>query len=468
MAGRCSCSTVFTTGPAVKNLGPHETFDPASRDCGSAWNSPPCACARSGLEQPSADIERVVLAPPNVLIRIIRGGAPSPRSRATPHESMDFAWSEEQERLHASVVRFAEEELDCRIVERDAEGHFDTDLWRRCADFGVLGWAVPEAYGGSGYDFLTTSYLMEALGRGCPDNGLTFALGAQMWGVQTVLLHFGSEEQRASYLRRSIRGELIAAFAITEESSGSDAFAIETTAVRDGDEYVLNGEKVLITFGPIAGVAIVFAKTDPDAGRWGISAFLVDGDTPGYTAHPVEDKMGLRTVPFGRISLQDCRVPATALLGKEGAGASIFSFSQGWERSLVLAPQLGAMQRLLEESVALARKRTRAGVAIGKHQAVSHRIADMRLRLEMARLLLYKTAWLQQNDRPNLMEAALTKTYLSEAFVESSLDAVALHGGDGYKTETGIERNLRDAVGATIYGGTVDIQRNIIAGLLGL
>jgi alkylation response protein AidB-like acyl-CoA dehydrogenase len=380
---------------------------------------------------------------------------------------MDFAWSEEQEELYASVVRFAEG-LDSRTVERDAEGVFDTALWRRCAEFGVLGWAVPEAHGGSGHDFLTTSYLMEALGYGCSDNGLTFALGAQMWGVQTVLLHFGSEEQKASYLRRSVNGELIAAFAITEETSGSDAFSIDATAVRDGDAYVLNGEKVLITFGPIAKIAIVFAKTDPGAGRWGISAFMVDADTPGYTPHEVEDKMGLRTVPFGRISLEDCRVPASGLLGKEGAGASIFSFSQGWERSLVLAPQLGAMQRVLEECVDLARRRKRAGVSIGKYQAVSHRIADMRLRLEMARLLLYKTAWLQQNERPNLMEAALTKTFLSEAFVQSSLDAIALHGGDGYKTATGVERNLRDAIGATIYGGTVDIQRNIIARLLGL
>ena len=385
-----------------------------------------------------------------------------------PFADMDFTWSEEQERLYASVVRFARERLDPRIIERDAASDFDRDLWRRCADFGVLGWAVPERDGGSGYDFLTTAHLMEALGYGCADNGLTFALGAQMWGVQTALLRFGSEEQVSKYVRRSLAGDLIAAFGMTEEASGSDAFALGTSAVSHGDEYVLNGEKVLVTFAPIADLAIIFAKTNPEAGRWGISAFLVDADTSGYTAHPVEDKMGLRTVPFGRITLEDCRVPANHLLGKEGAGASIFSFSQGWERSLVLAPQLGAMQRLLDGCVALARGRKRGGVPIGKHQAVSHRIADMRLRLEISRLLLYKTAWLQQNDRPNLMEAALTKTFLSEAFVESSMDAIAIHGGDGYKTETGIERNLRDAIGGTIYGGTVDIQRNIIAGLMGL
>lgn len=381
---------------------------------------------------------------------------------------MEFAWTEEQERLRQDALRFAREELVHDVVAADHAGTFPAELWRRCADFGVLRWPVPVEHGGAGHSVTTVAYLMEALGEGCVDNGLTFALGAQLWGVQTALMHFGTPEQIERYLGGSMSGERLAAYGMTEVGSGSDAFGLSATAVRDGDGYVLNGEKVLITLSPIADFAIVFAKTDPDAGRWGISAFLVEADTPGYTAHPVENKMGLRTVPFGRITLEDCRVPANALLGTEGAGASIFSFSQGWERSLVLAPQLGAMQRILDECVALARGRSRAGVAIGKHQAVSHRIADMKLALETGRLLLYKTAWLQENGRPNLMEAALTKVYLSERFVEAAQAAVAIHGGDGYKTDVGIERSLRDAIGATIYGGTVDVQRNIVAGLLGL
>ena len=381
---------------------------------------------------------------------------------------MEFSWSPEQRRLHDEVVRFAEAELNDDVIARDGAGEFPRALWRRCAEFGVLGWPVPEAHGGSGHPVTTVAYLMEALGRGCVDNGLTFALGAQMWGVLTALLHFGSERQIAKYVRGSIDGTLLAAYGMTEEGSGSDAFGLDATAVRDGDGWVLNGEKVLVTLAPIADYAIAFAKTDPAAGRWGISAFLVDADTPGYTAHPVEHKMGLRTVPFGRISLQDCRVAGDAVLGKPGAGASIFSFSQGWERSLVLAPQLGAMERLLDRCREFARGRIRAGVPVGKHQAVAHRIADMKLRLETARLLLYKTAWLQENGKPNLMEAALTKIWLSEAFVESSLGAIAVHGGDGYRTDAAVERNLRDAIGATIYGGTSDIQRNIVAGLLGL
>lgn len=381
---------------------------------------------------------------------------------------MVFEFSEEEERLYETVVAFCNEHLQYDIISHDAEGTFPRDAWQRCADFGVLAWPVPLELGGKALPVTTVAHLMEGIGYACEDNGLAFALGAQIWGVQTALLHFGNEAQVRKYLPASIGGKLIGAYAITEEGSGSDAFGMAATAEPDGEGYVINGEKVLVTFAPIADYAIVFAKTDASAGRWGISAFLVDNDTPGYMAHPVEPKMGLRTVPIGRISLEDCRVPATALLGKPGAGASLFNYSQGWERSLVLAPHLGAMRRLLDQCIEVARNRRRAGVPIGKHQAVSHRIAEMKLRLETARLLLYKTAWLQQNGKANLMEAALTKMYLSECLTQSSMDAIAIHGGEGYLTAAGIERNLRDALGATIYGGTTDLQRNIVAGLLGL
>jgi len=381
---------------------------------------------------------------------------------------VDLDWNKGQRDLYESVVTFCKERLRHDVIAMDAAGRFPQDAWQRCAEFGVLGWPVPGQHGGSGYSVTSTAYLMEAIGYGCEDNGLAFALGAQMWGVQTALLHFGSDAQITRYLPGLIRGELTGAYAITEEGSGSDAYGLDSTAVADGNDFIISGEKILITFAPIADFAIVFAKTKPEAGRWGISAFLVDADTLGFTAHPMEQKMGLRTVPFGRITLDDCRVSADALLGKPGAGASIFGYSQGWERSLIMAPQLGAMQRVLDQCIDAARNRKRADTAIGKHQAVSHRIADMKLRLETSRLLLYKTAHMLENGKTTNMETALTKTYLSECFTKSSMDAIAIFGGEGYKTEAGIERNLRDAIGATIYGGTVDVQRNIVAGLLGL
>ena len=354
------------------------------------------------------------------------------------------------------------------LSRRDHEGEFSREVWRRCSDLGILRWAVPADHGGRGHDVLSTVVLMEALGYACRDNGLTFGLGVQTWGIQTTLLQFGTPDQIQRYLPGLMRGELIGAYAINEAGSGSDAFGLDTTAVAEGEQYLLTGEKTHITFAPIADFAIVFAKTNPAAGRWGISAFVVDAQTPGFTAPRAEPYTGLRTVPFGRIRLDGCRVPKANLLGKEGSGASIFNASQSWERSLVLAPQLGAMQWQLEQAVAVARSRKRNGVAIGKHQAVAHRIADMKLRLEMARMLLYRTAWLRQTGQPNMMDAALTKIYLSEAFAESSLAAIAIHGGDGYAAGGQVERNLRDAIGGTIYGGTGDIQRNIVAALLGL
>lgn len=375
------------------------------------------------------------------------------------------------ERLRADVREFAEDVLSedrIRTVARDHDGSFDFDAWRACAEFGVFGWAVPAEHGGAGLSAPTVVRLMEVLGRHCRDNGLTFALGAQMWGIQSAILEFGTPAQIGAYLPRLVSGRSVAAYAITERGSGSDAFGLETTAVRTDGGYRLNGEKVLISFAPIADFALVFGKTDPSAGRWGISAFLVEADTPGYVAHPVEQKMGLRTVPFGRISLDDCEIPEEQRVGPEGAGASIFSTSQNWERSLVLAPQVGAMARQVDACVAEARSRKRGGVAIGSHQAIAHRIAEMKMRLELARLLLYRTAELLESGRPPLMETAMAKVFLSEAFVESSRDAISIFGGEGYTTNAQIERDLRDALAATIYGGTADVQRNIIAGLLGL
>lgn len=369
--------------------------------------------------------------------------------------------------MREGVVQFARQALNPR-AQAIPEAGFDPVLWRLCAEYGVLGWFAPEEHGGAGHGVVDTAFLMEALGYGCVDNGLTFGLGTQLWGFQKTLLEVGTPEQVSRYLPKSVAGELLGCFGMTETGSGSDAFGIEATAVRDGADYVLDGEKVHIGFAPLADLCVVFARTNPEAGRWGISAFLVEADTPGYSVAEAPEHVGLRRVPPGRITLDGCRVPADRLLGREGAGAGVFNLHVTWERSMVLAPQLGAMERILEDCVAFARTRMRGGQAIGKHQAVSHRVANMKLRLETSKLLLYRTAALLGDGRPAHMETAMTKTLLSEAFVESCQDAIAVHGGVGYQTETGLERALRDAIGATIYAGTVDVQRNIIAGLLGL
>ncbi len=381
---------------------------------------------------------------------------------------MDFTWSEEQRAFRAAAVKFARSELNTGLLERDRQGEISLQNWKKCADFGLLGLPIPRAYGGSGADILTAMLAMEGLGYGCRDNGLIFAMNAQMWSVQLPILNFGTEEQKAKYLPGMCAGEMIGAHGMTEADSGSDAHSLRTRAERVDGGYKLNGSKMFVTNAPFADMALIFATVDPDKGRWAITTFLVDKDTPGYSVSRQLDKMGLRTSPMGEIVLQDCFVPESCRLGQEGNGASIFNSSMEWERSCILAAHVGAMERQVEECVEYARTRKQFGAPIGKFQSVSNRIADMKVRLETARLLLYKMAWLKKQGKSALMEAAIAKLYLSECFVRSSEDAIRIHGGYGYMTEFEVERDLRDALGGTIYSGTSDIQRQIIARLMGL
>jgi alkylation response protein AidB-like acyl-CoA dehydrogenase len=381
---------------------------------------------------------------------------------------MDFSWSLEQIALKKQVIDFAQRELNADVRQRDREGSFSPNIWRKCGEFGILGWFMPKAYGGSGYDLLTTTLALEALGYGCRDNGLTFALNAQMWSTQPALLDHASETQKQKYLPPLIRGEQIGAYAMTEPGSGSDAYSAKTTATKTEGGYLLNGQKMLITFGPIADFAIIFASTDPTKGKWGLSVFIVEKGMPGFQQLPVQEKMGLRTVPIGQFVFENCFVPTENRIGAEGAGGSIFSSSQEYERACILASQIGAMEHQLETTIKYARERQQFGQPIGKFQAVSHRITDMKLRLELARLITYRAAWAKANGSSTMMDSALANLYLGDAFVESSMDAIKVHGGRGYLTEYEIERDLRDAVAGPVYGGTSDIQRNIIARFLGL
>jgi alkylation response protein AidB-like acyl-CoA dehydrogenase len=382
---------------------------------------------------------------------------------------MDFGWTDDQLARRAAARDFATRELaDPALETRDREGSFDRELWERCARFGILGLSVPAEFGGAEVDLPTAMLIMEAVGEGCADNGLAFALNAQLWTVQRPIARFGSEDQKRRYLPGLCAGSLLGAHALTEPGAGSDAFSLSMRAERHGDDYILDGTKCLITLAPIADVALVFASTNPGLGKWGVSAFLVERGTPGLSAGAMQHKMGLRTAPLGTLHFERCIVPAGARLGPEGAGVSIASHSLEVERCCILASQLGAMERQLQHAIAYARSRHQFGQPIGKFQSVSNRVADMKLRIETARLLLYKVAWLVERGQPAMMEAALLKLYLSEAFVDSGMDAVRIHGGLGYLSEVGVERDLRDAIGGVLYAGTSDIQRNIVARLLGI
>lgn len=381
---------------------------------------------------------------------------------------MDPMLTEEQREFQVTLTAFARTTLNPGVIERDERREFSRELWRKCAGMGLFAMPLPERYGGLDFDIFTLVAAMEGLGYGCTDNGLVFAVNTQLWSCEIPILHFGTDAQKDKYLPRLCTGEWIGGHAMTEPNVGSDAFAIETRAVRQGDAYVLNGAKVFITNAPVADVMIVFARTRPGAGFMGLSAFIVERDTPGVTFGRNIDMMGLRTCPIGELAFTDCVIPASSRLGREGAGSAIFNSEMEYERSCLFAGHVGVMQRILEKCIRYSKERQQSGVAIASHQEVSHRIADMKVRVELARLMVHRIALAKAQGRPAPLEAAIGKLYISESLVATCREAMQLHGAYGYATEYEIERELRDAMASTIYSGTSEIQRNTICRLLDL
>ncbi|MGD2101045.1 MAG: acyl-CoA dehydrogenase family protein [Acidimicrobiia bacterium] len=383
---------------------------------------------------------------------------------------MQLNWTEEQESLRDTIIEFARHELSDDVPGRESAGGFTRELWAACARAGIQGLPIPEEYGGQGADPLTTMLALEALGYGCTDNGLIFSLNAHMWSAAMPLLRFGNDEQRQRFLPGLCDGSLIGVQGMTEPGSGSDAFGLTTTATLDGDKYILNGAKTFITNGPVADMFVIFASTNPSVGALGISAIIVEAGAPGLTVGAPFSKMGLRTSPMTELFFDDCEVPAENLLGRPGNGMAIFNHSIDWERGFILASAIGTMERQLETAIEHARTREQFGQPIGKFQAVSHRIVDMKVRLEAARWMLYSAGWARElsDGAATPLESAMAKLYISEAWVQSSMDAIQIHGAYGYMTEAEVERDLRDAIAGRIYSGTSDIQKNIIAGRLGL
>ncbi len=381
---------------------------------------------------------------------------------------MDFAWSDEQQDFRKEVIRFAKTELADDMIQRDHDEAFSRDLWDKCAKFGIHGLPIPQEYGGGGADILTTVCALEALGYGCKDNGLLFTINAHMWSSEIPILSFGTEKQKEHYLPKLASGEWVGVHAMTEPTSGSDAYAMRSRAERKGDRYIINGSKTFITNAPMADMIIVFANLDPSKGKAGVTGFIVDKGTPGFSISKKLHKMGLRTSPMAELALVDVEVPVENLLGKEGGGSAIFTASMEWERICIMSAKLGAMQRLLETSSKYAQERHQFGQAIGKFPNIAHKIAQMDMRLEASRLLLYKAAWLKSQGRHPLREASIAKLYIADAYVQTALDAIQIHGGYGYMTEYQIERELRDAISGKIYSGTSEIQEMIIAGFHGI
>jgi alkylation response protein AidB-like acyl-CoA dehydrogenase len=337
--------------------------------------------------------------------------------------------------------------------------------WQKIADAGVLGLVIPEEYGGAGHGTLTAVRALQRLGETCRDNGFLLAINGQLWAMQQSFFQFGTEAQRRAWLPGLIDGSVLCCHAVTEATSGSDAMSLQTRAEKVSGGYRITGEKIWIGMAPGADLAQVFAVTRPDAGAWGLSAFMVDLALPGVVRGKPYEKVGHRTVPAGDLSFDGVVVPEDARLGPEGAGQSIFLKSIDWERRFIFSGHVGAMRRQLRETAEFARQRAPGGTPIARHQSVSNRLADMHLRYETSRLLLENAARELDAGTETPATAPLAKLHISEALLANAEDAMRIHGGAGYRKGE-VERMFRDAAGAVTLGGTSDIQRRVIAAML--
>lgn len=382
---------------------------------------------------------------------------------------MDFSLSPEQVQFADAIFAFAREQLNDNMEARDREATFSRELWTKCAEFGLLGLPIPPEYGGQGQDLISTIAAMEALGRGCLDNGLVFSLNAQIWSCEMPILRYGSEAQKREWLPRLVSGEALAAHGMTEPGAGSDTASIESRAERVAGGYRLNGSKNFSTNGPVADLALAFAYVDRSSEKKppAMTAFLVPRAAQGVTFTGAVQKMGLRTSPMGEIVFDDCFLPESARLGPEGAGMAIFNSAMVWERACIFAAHLGAMERILDDAIAYARTRRQFNQPIAKFESVANRIADMKVAIEAGKFLVYYVGWLHQQGKSTVMESAIAKLFVSENHVRSALDALQIFGGYGYVSGA-VEREIRDALSGRLYSGTSDIQRRIIARCLGL
>ncbi|HSD66768.1 MAG TPA: acyl-CoA dehydrogenase family protein [Vicinamibacteria bacterium] len=374
---------------------------------------------------------------------------------------MDFDLSGEQALLRKTVRDFAEKELAPHSREWDEKQAFPREIFSRLGEVGLAGCCWPEEYGGSGLSTLDWAVVMEELAR--VDAGVALSLAAHH-GLCSAHIHLaGDEEQKRRLLPPLARGEKVGCWGLTEPGSGSDAGGMRTTAVRDGNGWVLNGSKTFITNGRIADTAVVMAVTDRAAGKKGISALVVQRGTPGFRAGKKEDKLGVRSSDTSELAFEDCRVPAGNLLGREGMGFvdTLKILDKG--RVGIAAFSVGIAQAALEASIRYARERRQFGHPIADFQAIQFKIAEMATKTEAARLLTWRAAALADAGRPHTAESSMAKLFASEAAVEAALEAVQVHGGYGYLKDYPVERYLRDAKIGTIGEGTSEVQRLVIA-----
>jgi L-prolyl-[peptidyl-carrier protein] dehydrogenase len=375
---------------------------------------------------------------------------------------MDFEFTRAQRERHEEIASAVHEKLS-----GNADYSPGRSRWAIAAEIGLTGLCLPVECGGKDLGALDTALCLQAFGYACPDTGLAFGIAAHLLACGVPIRDFAAEPARSLWLSRLASGSAVAANAITEEEAGSDISRMATTARKEGGDYVLDGEKSFVSNGPLADLIVTYGISDPAAGHLGVSAFAVPAQLPGVTVSEAYQKMGLHGCQAGWVRFQDCRVPAGYLLGAEGQGSAVFRHSMMWERACLFGIYLGLMDRQLELCVERAKARRQFGRSIGQFQAISHRIARMRQRLEGARLLLYRACWAIDEGCADEMTVGLAKAAVSEASVANSLDSLQVFGAVGYLSG-GAEQQLRDCVPSTIFSGTTEIQYELAALEMGL
>lgn len=369
----------------------------------------------------------------------------------------DFSYSEEQLVVKKMVRKFVDKEIIPHIQEWDAKQHFETSLLTKLADLGLMGVCIPEKYGGQGMDYNTLAIVCEELERG--DTAFRTAVSVHTGLNSLTLLQWGNEFQREKYLIPQAKGEKIGAYGLTEPNAGSDVAAIQTRAVRDGDHYILNGSKTWISLCDVADHFLIFAKTDPEAGHRGISCFIVERTFPGVSTRGFKDKLGIRAGNTGEVILEEVRVPAENRLGEEGEGFKIAMSALDNGRFTVAAGAVGLTEACIEASVKYAKERETFGKPIGRHQLVQQMIAKMVAGYEAARLLVYRVGWMKNQGMRNTREVSLAKWFACDVAFQAAVDAVQIHGANGYSHEFPVERYLRNAKAPVIYEGTREIHQ---------
>ncbi|HEX2924824.1 MAG TPA: acyl-CoA dehydrogenase family protein [Ruminiclostridium sp.] len=376
---------------------------------------------------------------------------------------MDFNLSKEQIEICKSIEEFSRKKLNENVFTNDDEGLFSCEKWKACGYMGIHGLPVPEEYGGSGQDMLTTALAIKSLAHGCKDEGLVFSICAQMLTCTVPILIFGNEAQKAAYLNKLSSGELIGGNGITEPDAGSDAPSINTTVLKTDDAYIINGTKIFVTNGPIADLLIIYAKHPNGMSMANISAFIIEKGDNGFKAGQEFKKMGLRTSPTGEIILDNCKLSHESLLGREKLGMLVFNKSMLWERIIMGAYHVGAMEQQYRTALEYAGLRKQFGQQIIKFSSISDKLVEMKMRIETSKLMLYKACWDYDNGNATLPQASMVKLLTSESKVKNSLDAAQIFGAYGYMKEYDVEKQLRDSIAARIYSGTSEIQRKIIS-----